>query len=198
MLETTLKVGPAVTQDVVSIVNVVPSTSFAEAGQTVGVSADVLNGVTQTEQAQASFTVLDGSGDMVFTSTAVPLTLAVLTNVATVNLGSLTPAASLPASTDRGEHRRQQRQAHRRGDRITGLVIEAPVTANLTVSSDAISPTDSITVTNPLTVGGQTILGSVATHGEAASAALDGSLPTSPPPRTSPSSTSATRPTRRS
>jgi hypothetical protein len=89
-LQASLVVGPAATQNVVSVVNVNTSTNFAAAGQSVTVSADVLNGVTQTEQAQASFKVLDGSGNVVLPpSTAVPLTLSALTNVATVNLGSL-------------------------------------------------------------------------------------------------------------
>jgi hypothetical protein len=55
-LQATVNVGPASLQNVVSVVNVTPSSSFAEAGQTVTVSADVLNAVTATEQAEASFT----------------------------------------------------------------------------------------------------------------------------------------------
>ena len=161
----------------VSVVNVTPSSSFAEAGQTVSVSADVLNGVTQTEQAQASFTVLNSSGKVVFTSTAVPLTLSVLTNVATVNLGSLDTSGLAP-----GQYTIQVSIADSNGNPIPGatgtasLVIDAPVTASLAVSSDAISPTDPNTVTNTLTVGSQTLLGSVPTDGEATSVALNGNL----------------------
>ncbi len=175
-LQATVNVGPAPSQDVVSVVNVTPSSSFAQAGQTVTVSADVLDGVGQAEQAQASFTVRDGSGKVVFTSTAVPLTLAVLTNVATVNLGSLDTSALAP-----GQYTIQVSIDDSNGNAIPGatgtanLVIDAPVTASLAVSSDALNP-ETNTVSNTLTVGAQTLLGSVATGGEATSVALDGSL----------------------
>ena len=161
----------------VSVVNVTPSSSFAEAGQTITVSADVLNGVTATEQAEASFTVLNGSGNVVFTSTAVPLTLSTLTNVATVNLGSLDTSALAP-----GQYTIQVSIADSGGNPIPGatgtasLVIDAPVTASLAVSSDALSPRDSDTVINTLTVGSQTLLGSVQTDGEATSVAVNGNL----------------------
>ena len=176
-LQATVNVGPAVTQNLVSVVNVNTSTSFAEAGQMVSVSADVLNGVTEAEQAQASFTVLDGSGNVVFTSAAVPLTLSNLTNVATVNLVSFDTSALAP-----GQYTIRVSIADSSANPIPGatgtasLVIDAPVTASLAVSSDAISPTDSTTVTNTLTVGSQTILGNVATDGVATNVALNGNL----------------------
>ena len=176
-LEATVNVGPASLQNLVSVVNVTPSSSFAEAGQTVTVSADVLNAVTATEQAEASFTVLNGSGNVVFTSTAVPLTLSALTNVATVNLGSLDTSALAP-----GQYTIQVSIADSGGNPIPGatgtasLVIDAPVTASLAVSSDALSPEDYDTVTNTLIVGSQTLLGSVQTDGEATSVALNGNL----------------------
>jgi uncharacterized membrane protein len=175
-LQATVNVGPASLQNVVSVVNVTPSSSFAEAGQTVTVSADVLNAVTATEQAEASFKVLNGSGNVVLTSTAVPLTLSVLTNVATVNLGSLGTSALAP-----GQYTIQVSIADSGGNPIPGatgtasLVIDAPVTASLAVSSNALSPGTN-TVFNTLTVGSQTLLGSVQTDGEATSVALNGNL----------------------
>ena len=114
---------------------------------------------------------------MVFTSTAVPLTLSVLTNVATVNLGSLDTSALAP-----GQYTIQVSIADSGGNPIPGatgtasLVIDAPVTASLAVSSDALSPEDSNTVTDTLTVGSQTLLGSVQTDGEATSVAVNGNL----------------------
>ena len=88
-LQATVNVGPAVAQNVVSVVNVTTNTTVAAAGQTVTVSADVLNAVTQTEPAEASFTVLNSSNAVVYTSNTVSLTLSDLTNVTTVALGSL-------------------------------------------------------------------------------------------------------------
>ena len=177
MLQATVNVGPASLQNLVSVVNVTPSSSFAEAGQTITVSADVLNAVTATEQAEASFTVLNGSGNVVYTSIAVPVTLSSLTNVATINLGNL-DTATLAA----GQYTIEVSIANSGGTSIPGatgtasLVIDAPVTASLTASSDALTPEDSNTVTNTLTVGSQTLLGSVPTDGEATSVALNGNL----------------------
>ncbi len=177
LLQATVNVGPAVSQDVVSVVNVSPSSSFAQAGQMITVSADVLNGVTATEQAQASLTVVNGSNNVVFTSTAVPLTLSALTNLATVNLGSIDTTAFAP-----GDYTIQVSIADSGGNPIPGatgtasLVIDAPLTASLAVNSDALSPEDSNTVTNTLTVGSQTLLGSVQTDGKATSVALNGDL----------------------
>jgi uncharacterized membrane protein len=152
-----LTVGPAATQNVVSVVNVNVSPSFTDAGQTVNVSADVLNGMTATEQAQVFFTVIDGSGDVVFTSSPVPLTLSALTNVATVNLGSLDTSALVP-----GQYTVQVSIADSQGQPISGatgtgtLVIGSPVTASLGLDSDAFSPDDINTVTSTLTVNNQT------------------------------------------
>jgi uncharacterized membrane protein len=176
-LQASITVGPAATANTVSVVNVTPSASFVAAGQTVTLSAAVLNGVTQTEQAQVSFTVLNSSNAVVITSTAVPVTLSTVTNVATVNLGSLSTSTLAP-----GQYTIQVSVANSNGTPIPGatgtasLVIDAPVTASLTVNSDAISPADSNTIFNTLTVGSQTLLGSVATDGAATSVALNGSL----------------------
>jgi uncharacterized membrane protein len=153
-LQATLTYGPAATQNVVSLVNVNPSTSFTDAGQSVTVSGDILNGVLQTEAAQASFTVLDGSGNVVYTSAAVPLTLSALTNVQNISLGSLDTTGYAA-----GQYAINVTIADNKGKPIPGatgtasLVIGAPVTASLSVSSDAISPVDSNTVFSTLTVG---------------------------------------------
>jgi hypothetical protein len=177
LLQATVNVGPATEQNVVSVVNVTPSTPFAEAGQTITVSADVLNGVTAMEQAEASFTVLNSSGDVVFNSTAVPLTLSTLTNMATVNLGSL-DTSTLAA----GQYTIQVTIADTSGNAISGatgtasLVINAPVTASLASSSDALTPDDSDTFINTLTVGSQTLLGSAQTDSEATSVVVNGDL----------------------
>jgi uncharacterized membrane protein len=175
-LQATVTVGPAVAQNVVSVVNV-NTTNFATAGQALSVSADVLNGVTAPEQGQASFTVLDSSGNVVYTSPAVPLALASQTNVTTINLGTLDTSGFAP-----GQYTIQVSIADSSGNPIPGatgtasLVIGAPVTASLAVSADAISPTDSNTVFNTLTVGSQTLLGSVTTDGASTDIALDGNL----------------------
>ena len=176
LLQATVNVGPASVQNLVSVVNVTPSLSVAETGQTVTVSADVLSAVTATEQAQASFTLLDSSGNVVFTSAAVPLTLSSLTNLATINLGNLDASGLTP-----GQYTIQVSIADSTGNPIPGatgtasLVIDAPVSASLAVSSDSLSPgTD--TVTNTLTVGSQTLLGSAQTDSEATSLVVNGDL----------------------
>jgi uncharacterized membrane protein len=153
ILQATVEIGPAATKNTVAVVNVNPSTSFVQAGQPVSISADVLNGVTQTKQAQAFFTVTNSAGKVVFTSKPASLTLSVLTNVASVNLGSLDTSGLAS-----GQYTIQVSIADSSGKPIAGatgtgsLVIGAPVTASLTVSSDVLSPTDPNSVTNTLTV----------------------------------------------
>lgn len=177
LLQATVNVGPASLQNLVSVVSVTPSSSVAKAGQTVTASADLLNAVTGTEQGKASFTVLNGSGSVVYTSTAVPVTLSSLTNVETINLGNFDTASLVP-----GQYTIVVSIADSGGTAIPGatgtasLVIDSPVTASLAVSSDALTPENSDTVTNTLTVGSQTLLGNLPTDGEATGVAVSGNL----------------------
>jgi uncharacterized membrane protein len=175
-LTESITLGPAASQDAVGVVGVSPDPSFAEAGQPVNVSAQVLSGVTAGQQGQASFTITDSTNKVVFTSTPVPVTLSTLTALATVTLGILDTSALAP-----GEYTIQVTIANSSGQPIAGatgsgsLVIGSPVTASLAVDTSGLA-LGTNTVTDTLTVGSQTLMGSVQTAGQATSVALLGNL----------------------
>jgi uncharacterized membrane protein len=175
-LVATVTLGPTTSTDVVSVVAVAASPSSAEAGTRVDVTAHVLNGVRQATAALASFTVKDGNGNVVFTSTPVAFNLGVVTQVASVDLGTVDTTGFAPGAytitvtvTDQG------------GQPIAGatgqgsLFVHIPVQASLALSPDTLAPGVG-TVTTTLTLASQALLGQVAIGGGATSVATAGSV----------------------
>src|SRR5262249_9803490 len=132
----------------VSVPEVEATPSFTQPGGPVDVSARVLNAVNRQQQALASFAVADASGNVVFTSAPVPLTLTVQPPLVTVDLGSFDTPGLAPGSyavivtvTDAS------------GNPIPGatgqgtVFVGSPVTASLSVSPTT-SLQGSVTVTN--------------------------------------------------
>jgi transglutaminase-like putative cysteine protease len=89
-LQATVNVGPAVTQNEVSVLSVTPSVANPTAGQTVDVSADIFAGVLDPRQADVSYTVENAQGTIVFTSTPVAISLSALATTTTLDLGTFT------------------------------------------------------------------------------------------------------------
>jgi uncharacterized membrane protein/transglutaminase-like putative cysteine protease len=136
----------------VSVVSVATDPAFVNPGGTVNVSARVLNAVNREQQALASFVVKSSTGQTVFTSQAVPLTLGVVTSLATVALGALdTTGFAL------GEYTITVTLTDASGQPIPGgtgegsLLVGSPVTSTMSASPNVL-PTGTSTVTNTLTV----------------------------------------------
>jgi uncharacterized membrane protein len=175
-LSATVSYASALATDVVSVVNVTPAPAFVQAGQAVNVSATVFDGVSQPRQAQASYTVKNSSGAVVFTSTAVPIQLTAVAATTTVDLGSLNTAGFGP-----GAYTIVATISEQNGQPIAGatgqgtLAISSPVTAGPSLSAAGLPPGDG-TVTNTLTIGSAAVAGTVATSGTATSVAVVGTL----------------------
>jgi uncharacterized repeat protein (TIGR01451 family) len=165
----------------VQVVSVSPNPTFTQPGGQVDVSAQILNAVNQQQQAEASFTVTSPSGNVVFTSQPVAVSLNVLTTLTRVDLGNYDTT-----NLADGEYAINVSIADSSGNPIPGatgqgsLLVGSPVTATL-ASSPAMLPSGSGTVTNTLTVnstlgtGGQlTLEGQTAISGGASSVAIYG------------------------
>ena len=76
-------------EDFVSVVAVTPDPAFVDAGESVGVSARLLNAVNREQPALVSYRVLDPGDIEVFASVAVGTTLTVQTSLVTIDLGPL-------------------------------------------------------------------------------------------------------------
>lgn len=173
----TVNVGPAATQDVVSILSVTPRPAFATAGQTLNVSADLFAGVLNPRAARVSYVVKDHLGNPVFTSTAVPLNLEALPQATTLALGAF-DTTGLSA----GEYSVTVTVTETGGQIIAGatgtgtVLIGSPVTASLSLDSNTHGAEDTATVLTTLSVTNQALLGGVQTDGTASTVAFSGSL----------------------
>lgn len=136
----------------VSVVSVSTDPPFINPGGTVNVSARVLNAVNREQQALASFTLKNSNGQTVSTSSAVPVTLGVLTSLATIDLGAINTAGLAL-----GEYTIAVSLTDSNGQPIPGatgegrLLVGSPVTSSISVDPNVL-PTGTSTVTNTLTV----------------------------------------------
>ncbi|HWB10387.1 MAG TPA: DUF4214 domain-containing protein [Pirellulales bacterium] len=193
ILNATVNVAPAAAQEVVSVLSVNAITAvaaapgnaagatsapptFVTAGQSLDVSADVLSAVGQAEQGEASFTVTNSQGAMVFSSTSVPVTLSAISAVATLDLGDFSTGGFIA-----GEYAVHVTVADGSGNPIPGatgtgnFVVGLPVSASL--SSDADNQTPGAATSNEtMTVASNALLGNVQTDSTGESVAVKGSL----------------------
>ncbi|WP_165074533.1 Ig-like domain repeat protein [Paludisphaera rhizosphaerae] len=148
----------SVRKEFVSVVSVTGDRSFATPGQSVEVTARVLNAVNRLQTARAVLQLINSSGQVVFTSSPVDVTLDVVASLTTVDLGAVdttglpvgsyilrvsltTPGgASIPGGTGDG-----------------ALMVGSPVSATLTSDKDQLPPGASV-VTNTLQVQAQATL----------------------------------------
>ena len=150
----------------------------AVAGQTVDVSADVQSEVSQSEQGEASFTVTDGKGNTVFTSTGVPITLDTIGAMTTVDLGTFSTTGLAP-----GEYTINVSIAQSGSPPVpiagatssTTLTVSSPVSASVSVDSDSQTP-GAVTSTETLSVTSNAVIGNVAIDSTATSVAVSGTL----------------------
>ncbi|HQU41768.1 MAG TPA: cadherin-like domain-containing protein, partial [Pirellulales bacterium] len=175
-LTATVSYASQPSQDVVSVLQVTASPAAIEAGQPVGVSATIFDGVGNPRGALALYTVTDAKGKSVFTSTAVPLQLTAIADTESVDLGQMSTTA-LTAGT----YTITVSVTEQDGTPIAGatgqgtLVVHSPVTASLSLDNNVQTPGNS-TVTDTLTVTSNAQLGNVATDGSAESVAVLGNL----------------------
>ena len=151
-LQAEVNVGPAVTQDVVSVLSVSPSVANPTVGQTVDVSADIFAGTLTPRQAKVSYIVKNGQGTTVFTSTPVAISLNALATTTTVDLGTFT------AGSTAGQYTIDVVVDELGGQAIAGagnsctVYVGSPLNAELTLSTDTLSPDRSNSLTNALTL----------------------------------------------
>lgn len=144
-----------VRSEFVSVVEVSAAPPFVDPGTPTSITTRLLNAVNQERQAQVSYSVKNPSGQVVFTSPPIPITLTVLTSLTTVELGELSTTGF---ST--GTHTLEVTVSDLAGQPIPGatgqgtLLIGSPVTASLSVSPETLPP-GSGTVTNTLQVSSQ-------------------------------------------
>jgi uncharacterized membrane protein/sugar lactone lactonase YvrE len=144
----------AVRPTFVAVTEVDPSPPFTNPGTPVDVTAKLFNSVNQQLQAQASYTVTGSGGNVVFTSTPVPLTISVQSALSTVDLGSFsTTGLAL------GDYAINVTITDSSGKPIPGatgqgsVLIGTPVTASLTTVPTAL-PSGNGTVTTTLQING--------------------------------------------
>lgn len=176
MLQASVTVGATATQDVVSVLSVSSNPTSAPAGQTVEVSADLFAGVFNPRQADISFTVMDASGNTVFSSNATAVNLGALPHTQLVDLGAFS-TVGLAA----GQYTIDVVVAETSGQPIAGAAgsgavsIGSSLSAVLTLSADSVDPTN-IPIRNTLTLSSQALLGSVQTDSTSTSVAVQGTL----------------------
>jgi uncharacterized repeat protein (TIGR01451 family) len=168
----------------VSVVGVNASPAFIAPGSgPVDITASVLDAVNEQQQALASYTVTDPTGNVVHTSPPVPLTLTVQTSLANADLGSFATTGLAP-----GSYTINVTVTDPSGNPLPGgtgqgsVLLGTPVTASLSVSATALPPGTN-TVTNTLQLTSQTsfpppltLLGQVQTTPTSTTVALDGNL----------------------
>jgi uncharacterized repeat protein (TIGR01451 family) len=175
ILNAIVNVAPAPTQNVVSVLSV-SAQGFVIAGQNVEVSADVFAAVGQAEQGEVSFTITNGQGTTVFSSTSVPVTLSTVGSVAALDLGSVSTSGFAA-----GEYTVNVTVADSSGQPIPGakgtgnLFVGLPVSASLSVDSDN-ATAGPVTSGETLSVTSNALLGNVSTDSTGESVAVNGSL----------------------
>jgi uncharacterized membrane protein len=179
-LSGTVNVGQAAAQNGVSVVRV--NTLAGQAGgtpapqSTLDVLADIQSEVGQQEQGSASFTVTNGSGQTVFTSTAVPVTLSTIDELDTIDLGAFSTAGFAA-----GQYTITVLIDNSSGNPIAGasntttMAVGLPVSASVSVDTDNQTP-GPVTSTETLSVTSNTVIGNVATDSTATSVAVNGTL----------------------
>jgi uncharacterized membrane protein/transglutaminase-like putative cysteine protease len=167
----------------VNVTEVAASPPFTNPGAPVSVTAKVLNAVNQQQTAQASFTVTDPAGQVLFSSSPVSFTLTVQAALATVDLGSF-PTTGLAL----GSYVIQVSVTDVSGMPLPGgtgqgtVLIGTPVTGSLSVSPNTLPPGTGM-VTNALSIASQltlpdplTLVGQVQTTPLSTTVALGGNL----------------------
>jgi transglutaminase-like putative cysteine protease len=143
----------------VSVASVTLDQPFVDPGETVHVSAKLLNAVSRQQDAHVSFKVVDPNGASVFTSTAVPVQLSVQTSLVDVDLGSFSTTG-----IELGQHKIEVVVTDAQGIPIPGamgeatLLVGSPVMAELTVAPQTLPPGAS-TVTNTLEISSNVTVG---------------------------------------
>ncbi|HVX12981.1 MAG TPA: DUF4214 domain-containing protein [Pirellulales bacterium] len=190
VLNATVSVAPAPAQNMVSVLSVSataaaaqttlsgtpPPEGFVVAGQSVNVSSDVQSAVAQTEQGTVLFTVTNGQGDTVFTSTPAPITLSTIGSVTTVDLGNFSTSGFAA-----GEYTVHVTVDDSTGTPIAGATglgdffVNLPITASLAITSDNQTP-GPVASQETLTVTSHALLGGVQTDSAGESVAVSGNL----------------------
>ena len=151
-LTATISYATALPQDVVSVIQVSPTPSSVEAGQSLDVSATVFAGVSQPRPALASYVVKDSSGAVLFTSPSVPVQLTSVAATTAVDLGHL-ETTSLAS----GAYTIEVTVTEQNGQPIAGatgqgtLLIDSVLTAGLTLATTS-EPPGNATVTTTLEI----------------------------------------------
>lgn len=143
-------VGSLETRDeFVSIVGVSATPPFANPGQSVSISARVLNAVNRAQSAQTFFEIRNAANAVVFTSSPVNVTLGVVTSLATVQLGQFN-TTGLPL----GNYTIRVVLNDLAGKLIPGgvgegsLLVGSPVTASIDATPEKLPPgTNTVTST---------------------------------------------------
>jgi hypothetical protein len=134
------------------VAGVVTNPPFTNAGGQVDVSAQVQVAVDEPKQILVAYVVADSNGNTLFTSSAVTVSLTILTSLTTVDLGNLDTTGFAE-----GDDTITVTVADASGNPIPGataqgaLIVGSPVTATLTVTP-TIVPAGTPTVTNTLQV----------------------------------------------
>jgi hypothetical protein len=180
-LNATVNVDTAAAVDGVSVVAV-----RALAGQaggtpapqsTVDVTTDVQSEVGAQEQGTAAFAVTNGSGQTVFTSTAVPVTLSTIGELDTFDLGTFSTAGFAA-----GQYTITVTVDDSSGHAIAGATSSTKLTVNLPVSASVSVDTDNqtpgaVTSTETLNVTSNAVTGNVAIDSTATSVAVNPGAP---------------------
>ncbi len=168
--------------ELVQIASVPASPPFTDPGGSVAVSARILNAVNEDRDALAGFTVKNGAGDTVFTSTPVLIPLTVLSSLDTFSLGAFDTTGY-----ELGRYTLTVVATESNGTEIPGAVgegfvlIGSPVAANLAITPETI-PSGGGTVSSSLEIEslvdysnqGIELMGLVDTDGSARSVAIYG------------------------
>ena len=161
--------------ELVNVVAVQADPPFAEPGSPVAIAARLLNAVNQERSALLSYKVRDAKGTEVFSSTAQPITLTVLSSLATFPLGTLDTTGYA-----RGSYELEATVTERDGSPIPGgtgkgtLLIGSPILAAISATPSVLPPGDG-TATTSLQIrsqvdysqGGIRLMGLVDTDGTA-------------------------------
>ncbi|HKI37475.1 MAG TPA: hypothetical protein VKA46_36810 [Gemmataceae bacterium] len=133
----------------VDVTQVVVNPTLAKQGTPVDVVARLLNSINQQQQALASYTVTDSGGHVVFTSTAVPLTLNVVSLLSSVDLGSF-PTTGLANGVYTATVTITDLSGHLLpgGTNQGTVLVGTPVSATLTTAPTTLAPgTGTVTTT---------------------------------------------------